>query len=52
VQAEQSPVQPAGQQVQVQGDMFGLVVWGVGLVWFGWLCWLWMLLSCEDYYRA
>jgi len=34
VQAEQSPVQEAGQQAQVQGDIVGLV-WIGGLVWFG-----------------
>ena len=32
MQAEQSPVQEAGQQAQVQGDIVGLVGFG-GLVW-------------------
>jgi len=54
VQAEQSPVQEAGQQAQVQGDIVGLVGFG-GLVWLvgcvGWLCWLWKML-CEDCCRA
>jgi len=51
VQAEQSPVQEAGQQEQVQGDIVELVGLG-GWFWLGWLfvCGLWML--CEDYYRA
>jgi len=49
VQLEQSPVQEAGQQEQVQGDIVRLGFFWVRL---GWFVVLWMLLWCEDCCRA